>query len=183
MTGFLKTAASALVVASFATGGVYAQSKSPGTDKTPQLKIEHIEPGEAMENVFDAIAKLRQATVLLLNQHEPGKKRDAAVQDAQEAMLLAQRALLQLPPEYRVVDSKIRAAKDWPVVMSRLDAASRELEDAVQVLKKRTAGPERDKAISTLRSAMNKVQDAMADLPAWTPGRTVGAGGERSSPK
>jgi hypothetical protein len=118
-----------------------------------------------------------------LNQKEPSKKRDAVVQDAQEAMLLAQRALLQLPPEYRVVDSKIREAKDWPVIMARLDQASRELEDAVQVLKKRAAGPERDKAVATLRSAMNKVQDAMADLPPWTPGRTVGAGGERSSPK
>lgn len=93
MIKLLTTGAAGLLVVCLAnSGAVFAQSNSGQSGKTDRmqssqpvnskLKIEHVEPTATMENLIDAVRELRQATVLMLTQKEPGQKRDDAVQAA-----------------------------------------------------------------------------------------------------
>ena len=120
-----------------------------------------------MDGLLTAAQKLRESIQQLARQ-EPGPKRDAAINAARDALLATQRAMLQLPPELRVEDVKVREAKDWPKAMARLDSAAQTLRESVEAMSKQPAGKGRDDAIATIQTALAETQKAMLALPEYT---------------
>lgn len=181
---FLSVAMTALL----ASGGVFAQSKPSDSNGKPpaamesadkpgpdggasadagdgtDLQVGHVDPKQAMEDLMDAVSEFREASVALLEQ-KPGPDREAAIEAAQDALLLTQQAMLMLPPDMRIADVKIRDAKAWPQAMARLDKASRSLEEALKAMKDQPAGEKRDKAVATVQKALGEAQQAMLELP------------------
>lgn len=135
------------------------------------LQIGHVDYGPAMDRLFGATRELREALLLILDK-KTGPERDKAVQAAQEAMLLAQRAMTQLPPEQQVKDVQVRPAKEWPVAMARLSDAGEQLEAVMKTLSQRPQSTQREQAVATVREAMAKVEQAMAAVPAASSGPT-----------
>jgi hypothetical protein len=172
-------AAATALAASFGSAGVVqaqSQPAKPDTANSEGLRIEHTNPTDTMENLNSAVRELREATVLMLNQKAPGPKRAEAVEAAQDALMQTQEAILQLPPDMRIADTKIREAKDWPLVMKRLTQATNDLQDAAKTLSQKATGEEHDKAVATMRKALRTAQEAMADLPEWSAGQPMTTG-------
>lgn len=162
--------ATSLAVALTASGAV-AQSQPPegGMKLGADPKIGHIKESPALDHLFESVDQLRKASVLLMDK-QPGPEREKAFQAAQNATMLVQHAMAQLPTEMYSTAVKQRAAKDWPVVMARLDEATQELQSAIKAIQKDSGGGEqRSAAVENAQRALDKARQAMAALPAWMP--------------
>lgn len=162
-------AATFLVICSLGASGAYAQAQT-GSSASPAekagLRVGHVDHSRVMDDLLGAAQKFREA-IQQLAQHEPGPKRDAAVEASRDALLLTQRAMLQLPPELRVEDVKVRDAKDWPKAMARLDTAAQKLRASIEAMSKQPAGKPRDDAVATVNKALAETQQAMLAIPEY----------------
>lgn len=158
-----------LVACLIGSSGGYAQSQTAsdvGTSNKAELRVGHVDHTRAMDNLLTAAQKFREA-IQQLAQQEPGPKRDAAIEASRDGLLLTQKAMLQLPPEMRVEDVKVREAKDWPKAMARLDSAAQKLRESVEAMSKQPAGKDRDDAIGTVNRALAETQQAMLAIPEY----------------
>lgn len=167
---FLRSVPISLLVACLlGAGGAYAQSQpgpAVGSGDKAELKVGHVDHTRAMDNLLAAAQRFREA-IQQLAQQEPGPKRDAAIEASRDALLLTQKAMLQLPPDLRVEDVKVREAKDWPKAMARLDSAAQKLREAVEAMSKQPAGKGQDAAITTVNKALAETQQAMLAIPEY----------------
>lgn len=163
------TAAGIIACALFAGASANAQDAKPGAKPAGDVAVAVTQPKDALRNLRSAVRELREASVLLLNQKEQSAARDKAVSAAQDAIMLAQRAMAQLPAEMRISDAKVRDAKDWPAAASRLDKASLALERAIDNLEKGD-GKDRSGAVDAVQKAMDEVENALLAMPDWKPG-------------
>lgn len=161
---------SLLIALLVGAGGLNTQAQtgsSTGSAGKAELKVGHVDHTRSMDGLLGAAQKFREAIQQLAKQ-EPGPKRDAAIEATRDALLLTQRAMLQLPPELRVEDVKIRDAKDWPKAMARLDSAAQKLRESVEAMSKQSAGKGRDDAVATVNKALAETQQAMLALPEYS---------------
>lgn len=171
MTNLLLKSAIMGVVLSVTFGAAQANAQStprssPGSADKAELKVGHVDYTRSMAGLLAAAQKFRES-IQQLAQQEPGPKRETAMEASREALLLTQRAMLQLPPELRVEDVKVREAKDWPKAMARLDSAGQELRSSVDAMSNQAAGKGRDDAIATVKKALAKTEEAMLALPEY----------------
>lgn len=169
---FLKSASTSLVLAlAIGASGAYAQSQpgqaNAGSAGQAEMKVGHVDHTRSMDNLLAAAQKFREAIQAMARQ-EPGPKRDAAMDATREALLLTQRAMLQLPPDLRVEDVKVREAKDWPKAMARLDSASQKLHESIEAMSKQQGGKGRDDAIGTVKTALDDTEEAMLAIPEYS---------------
>ena len=165
-----SAATSTILAMLLAAGGVNAQSpstSSAGVGDRTAVQVGHVDHTRLMDGLLSAAQKLREAIQQLAQQH-PGPKRQAAIEAARDALPLTQRAMLQLPPELRVEDVKVREGKDWPKAMARLDSAAQKLRESVEGMSKQPAGKGRDDAIAAVKKALSGAEEAMLALPEYS---------------
>jgi len=153
-----------------AAGAACAQTSAAsgaGTGDKAGLQVGRVDHTRSMDNLMSAAQRLRES-IQQLAQQEPGPKRASAMEAAREALILTQRAMLQLPPELRVEDVRIREAKDWPKAMARLDSAAQKLRESAEAMSKQAAGKGRDDAIATVKKALAETEEAMLALPEYS---------------
>ena len=117
--------------------------------------------GESMVRLQQAAQKLREA-VQAMAQQPAGPKRNAAADEAREAIVETQRAMIELPPELRMGAG---TEPNDTQSMARLQEAAQRLRDAVQAMAQQPAGPQRNQAIKQANQALFDTQQAMVQLP------------------
>ncbi len=137
---------------------------SSSTGGNPQLLVRSLDHTRSMEELLEAAQKLRE-TIQALAQQPPGPQRKAALDSARDALLLTQRAMVQLPAELRVEGGHVHAASAWPKAMARLDEAARSLRESVQAMATQPAGERRNTAMATALKALTEAEQAMIALP------------------
>jgi len=155
-----------VLLASGAASAQSSASSGTGTGDKAGLQVGHVDHTRSMDNLLSAAQKLRES-IQQLAQQEPGPKRETAIEAARQALLLTQRAMLQLPPEMRVEDVKVREAKDWPKAMARLDGAAQKLRESVEAMSKQPSGKGQGDAIATVKKALAETH-AMLALPEYS---------------
>jgi hypothetical protein len=157
---------SLIVAVFFLSGHLHAQQqslvRSPGENAS--LEVGHVDYSKSLESLLNAAHELRKS-IQELAQQEVGPQSSAAIEASHEALLQTQRAMLRLPPDWRIDDVEVREAKEWPKVMARLDAATRSLENSLKTLSKR---PDLDgwaEAMASVRRAISETEQAMLALP------------------
>lgn len=159
-------AGTSLVVAALLANSARAQPQSPSSNSgdEAQLKVGHVDYARSLESLLEAAQELRKS-IQHMAQQEPGPTRAAAIDAAYEALVQTQRAMLKLPPDWRIEDVKVRDAKEWPKAMARLDAAARSLQDSIEAISKQPNGKARSEAIASVRRALSETQRAMLAVP------------------
>ena len=117
--------------------------------------------GESMVRLQQAAEKLREA-VQAMAQQPAGPQRNEAMDEARDALVETQRAMVRLPPELR------RGAglePNYTQAAERLQEAARRLRDAVHEMTQQPAGKRRDQAIEQANRALLDTQQAMLELP------------------
>lgn len=137
---------------------------SGATSGDPQLLVRSVDHTRSMEELLSAAQKLREA-IQAMAQQQPGPKRTAAIESARDALLLTQRAMLQLPAELRVEGGHVHAATAWPKSMARLDEAARNVRESVQAMSTQAARERRTAAMATVLKALAEAEQAMLALP------------------
>lgn len=117
--------------------------------------------GESMVRLQQAAQKLREA-VQAMAQQPAGERRNAAADEAREAILETQRAMIDLPPELRMGAG---TQPNYTQSMQRLQEAAQRLRDAVQAMAQQPAGSARNDAIRQANQALFDTQQAMIQLP------------------
>lgn len=155
-----------LVVAAHPATSAHSQPQSPPSNSGggAQLKVGHVDYARSLEALLEAAKELRES-IQHMAQQEPGAMRAAAIDAAYEALVQTQRAMLKLPPDWRIEDVKVRDAKEWPKAMARLDAAARSLQNSIAAISKQPDGKERSEAIGSVRRALAETQQAMLAVP------------------
>lgn len=118
--------------------------------------------GESMVKLQQAAQKLREA-VQAMAQQPAGPQRNAAMDEAREALLETQRSMIDLPPELRMGAG---IEPNYTQSMARLQEAAQRLRQAVQAMAQQPAGPGRTQAIQDANRALFDTQQAMVQLPA-----------------
>lgn len=102
----------------------------------------------------------------MLLKNKESAESQKAFRAAQQAVIDAQRAMAALPIELLIPDyTKVREAKEWPVIAARLDKASIDLEEAVNAVAKSSPGERRNDAIRAMYDALEKVNEAIGAIP------------------
>ncbi len=126
-------------------------------------------PAPAMHKLTDASEHLRQAIEAM--QGKPaGPERDVAIARAREALARTQRAMRELPPEWRLATPVATASYDASV--QALTQAADTLRESIHAMARQPAGAARDQAIREANQALLDTQVAMAnawDLAAFPP--------------
>lgn len=117
--------------------------------------------GESMVRLQQAAQKLREA-VQAMAQQPAGPRRNAAADEAREAIVETQRAMIQLPPDLRMGQG---SEPNYTQSMARLQEAAQRLRDAVQAMAQQPAGPRRNEAMQQANQALFDTQQAMIQLP------------------
>jgi exonuclease VII small subunit len=118
---------------------------------------------QSMARLQQAAQKLREA-VQAMAQQPPGPRRDAAAQQAREAIVETQGAMVALPPELRT-GSNPGAGVNYTASMARLQEAAQRLREAVQAMAQQPAGAGRNAAVLQANQALFDTQQAMLQLP------------------
>ncbi|HEX6321201.1 MAG TPA: hypothetical protein VFZ84_20230 [Burkholderiales bacterium] len=117
--------------------------------------------GESMTRLQQAAQKLREA-VQAMAQQPAGPRRNAAADEARQAILETQSAMIQLPPELRTSSG---TGPNYTASMARLQEAAQRLREAVQAMAGQPAGPGRNQAMRQANQALFDTQQAMIELP------------------
>jgi hypothetical protein len=117
--------------------------------------------GESMVRLQQAAQKLREA-VQAMAQQPAGAKRNAAADQAREALRETQSAMVELPRALRMGEGQ---APNYTQSMERLQEAAQRLRDAVQAMAQQPAGPRRNEAMRQANDALFDTQQAMIQLP------------------
>lgn len=175
--------AAAIGCASLAAGaqsssGTGGQPPSSGSGTVISTQPQHT---EAMQKLTQAAQRLRES-IQAMAQKKTGPDRDAAMSQAQEALLDTQRAMVQLPPEMRSLGTVSTASYDESV--KKLMKAADSLRESIQAMAQQPAGERRNAAIRQANEALLETQSAMA--MAYTPASgssasTMGASGSSAS--
>ena len=132
----------------------------------------------AMQRLDATAQELRQA-IGLLARKPPGAERDVALAEAQKALLKTQQAMIDLPPEYRIITTA-RAPQGYDPSAKELMAAADSLRDSIHVMAREPASERRNQAIRDANRALLDMQASMAnayDATAFAPQTTtLGAG-------
>ena len=160
----------AVMLALAASGGYAAQSQSGGSAAGGKAEVmtTQVDHSKSMDALLRAAQRLRE-TIQARAQQPPGPKRAAALESARDALLLTQRAMLDLPPDVRVESVKVVEATEWPKAAARLEQASEKLREALQGMSKQPAGKGRTDAMAKARKALEETQQAMLTLPDFGP--------------
>jgi hypothetical protein len=119
-------------------------------------------------NYTEPVVRLQQAAQKLresiqnMAQQPAGPRRNQALDEAREALLETQSAMVALPPELRTGAS---GNANYTKSMERLQEAAQRLRDATQAMAQQPAGGGRNDAIRTANEALFDVQQAMLQLP------------------
>ncbi|HEX6318098.1 MAG TPA: hypothetical protein VFZ84_04425 [Burkholderiales bacterium] len=143
-----------VVAAAFLGGAGAASAQSSGATAPTNY-------GESMVRLQQAAQKLREA-VQAMAQQPAGERRNAAADEAREAIVETQRAMIDLPPELRMGAG---TEPNYTKSMERLQEAAQRLRDAVQAMAKQPAGPRRNEAMQQANQALFDTQQAMVQLP------------------
>lgn len=156
-------------VTSLVAGAQSSSSAASGASQSTQSSGTVIskEPvrTESMQKLTQAAQQLRESIQLMAQKKHPGADRDAAISQAQAALLDTQRAMLELPPEMRSWGSVSTASYDESV--KKLMKAADSLRDSIQEMAQKPAGDARNQAIRQANEALLETQSAMA--LAYTP--------------
>lgn len=112
-----------------------------------------------MDRLLQAAQKLRDA-IHELAQQAPTTQRSEAIRQADAALLDAQRAMLDLPPDLRTTANPQIGDTE---AMRRLQEAAQKLREAVQAMASEPAGPRRNAAIKQANEALFETQQTMVD--------------------
>jgi hypothetical protein len=118
--------------------------------------------GESMVRLQEAAQKLREA-VQAMAQQPAGPRRNAAADEARQALVEAQSAMVWLPPDLRKGEGIDHP--NYTESMARLREAAQRLRDAVHAMAQQPAGPRRSEAIDEANQALFDTQQAMIQLP------------------
>ena len=141
----------------FAAGAPLAQkAEPPAAGATAPTNY-----GKSMVRLQQAAQKLREA-VQAMAQQPAGPRRAQAMDEAREALLETQRAMVELPPELRQGEG---LEPNYTQSMARLQEAAQRLREAVQAMAQQPAGPRRNDAIREANQALFDTQQAMIELP------------------
>jgi hypothetical protein len=132
-----------------------SSAQSTGTPGVRTLEPIHT---QSMKDLMASTQRLRES-IQAMAQQKPGPDRNAAINDAREALLEAQRAMISLPPDMRVKDTVSPA--NYQKSMAELKAASDRLRQSVQAMADQPAGERRNKAIRDANKALWDTQQAM----------------------
>lgn len=132
-----------------------------------------------MQRLMASAQQLRDS-IQALSQKTPGPERDLAIAKAQEALLKTQRAMLDLPPEYRTRTATLAPSGGYDPSVQALMNAAESLRKSIQAMAREPAGERRNQAIREANRALLDTQVAMAnayDVTAFPPHTaTLGAG-------
>ncbi len=169
------TLAALSVSAALAATGAWAVGPSVGTGSGNVGVVDAPPPdySASMKRLQAAEQKLRTA-IQTMAQMSAGPKRDQAINDAQEALFDANRAMIALPPELRTGGGTASAA-DSDRAMERLQQAAQRFRAAVQAMATRPAGERRNRAAQEAREAIVETQEAMIALPGPHPEKQASA--------
>jgi hypothetical protein len=156
--------ATVLAAAVLASNAAYAQNQ-----KNPQepLKVQVERPSEPLDNLRDAVRELRQASVIMVDQHQQNPAAQKAFNDAQAAIAKVDTAIAILPNQYSA--GKVRDASEWPIAAAHFDAATVSLDHAISEIQQNHQGKADLQAVQGLRNALAEVRQAQLALPAWDP--------------
>lgn len=155
-------------------GVVHAQQKAGDAGKAPGVvRADDPNHTQSMERLRQAADKLRQSIQEMADQ-PAGPRRNYAIDQAQEALIDTQRAMVRLPAELRVDSGSSASASssatgssniNYSDSMARLKDSAQRLRDAVQAMAQQPAGPKRNEAMDQAREALLETQQAMISLP------------------
>lgn len=115
-----------------------------------------------MMKLQQATQKLRDA-VQAMAQQPAGARRNAAADEAREAIVEAQSAMVWLPSDLRRGEGIDHP--NYTESMARLREAAQRLREAVQAMAQQPAGPRRSEAMQQANQALFDTQQAMLQLP------------------
>lgn len=116
---------------------------------------------ESMQNLLQAAQLLRES-IQALAQKPPGPEREAAINEAHQALLRTQQAMVTLPPELRSTGT-MGSTAGYDTSVKKLMKAADALRESVQEMATQPAGPRRNAAIQTANRALLDTQVAMAN--------------------
>ena len=131
-----------------------------------------------MQQLQKATQDLREA-IQAMAQKPAGPDRNRAIDEANEAILEAQRAMIALPPQLRQAGgAKQNEARE----MEKLKSAAQRLRESVQAMAQQPAGERRNQAADQARQALFDTQQAMIAVASYQPsGSQASARGSTAS--
>ena len=160
----------AAVVVSATCAGAFAQA-APTANGQPAVVTEQPVYTPAMRRLTDAAQHLRES-IRAMARKPAGPERDAAIAEANRALLATQRAMLELPPQMRVTGMTDTTGYDASV--KKLMQTADTLRDSIHAMASEPAGPRRNEAIRDANRALLDTQVAMATAYDATASRDQG---------
>lgn len=130
---------------------------------------------QSMQGLQEAADRLRQS-IQALAQKPPGPDRERAIEEAHDALLRTQQAMMALPPELRSTGTVSTASYDQSV--KKLMKSADSLRQSIQEMAQQPAGERRNRAIQQAHRALWDTQAAM--VAAYQPGASTQAMGAAS---
>ncbi|TFY99900.1 hypothetical protein [Ramlibacter rhizophilus] len=192
----ITSACTAALMATSAAALAQGSSSTPAASAASPAATAGDTSGQAMEKLRAAAQHLRES-VQAMAQKQPGPDRDRAIDQAHDALLETQRAMVALPPDMRgsgrmpdieaSPPSQRRGTAsvsdaDYQRSVTQLMRAADSLRQSVQQMAQQPAGERRNRAMEQARQALWDTQQAM--VAAYDPGsasRAMGAQGANAS--
>lgn len=170
------SAIGAAVVAACALGSAVAQTSDSSSSAGSGGTVMSTRPvyTQSMQRLQDAADRLRQS-IQTLAQKSPGPERERAMNEAHDALMRTQQAMMALPPEMR---SSGTISANYGESVKKLMKSADSLRQAIQEMAQQPAGERRNQAIQQAHRALWDTQSAM--VAANQPGsstNTMGASG------
>lgn len=156
-----------------ALGAAHAQTAATTATHSAAATVQPV-PTNSMRALEASAQRLRESIQVLATK-PPGPDRAIAIGEARKALRETQQAMLDLPPQDRVVGATAGAQGYDPSVRQLMKSADA-LRESIHAMAHQAAGPARNRAIRDANMALLDIQSAMAnayDLTAARHGTTT----------